>query len=81
MTTRRLGATALVGIVAAAAFLIAGAALDSSALSVVGALAVLVVFAAREMWLWRGQGRLWLMMIGGLAAVIVAAFLAQKLTG
>lgn len=81
MSDRGFGITALLGLAAAAGFLILGAAIDSSAVSVIGALTVLIVFAAKEIWQWRGQGRLWLTMMGAFAGVIVVAFVWQKLFG
>jgi hypothetical protein len=72
---------AAVALSLAAACLAGAAVLDSPALGVAGALLVLLVFGAREGWMWRGRGRQWLVMMGGLLAVILVAFVAQKLFG
>ena len=66
---------------AAATFLALADVLGRPVLAVVGFAFVLFPFAAREAWLWRGAGRQWLLMTGGLIGFIALGFLAQQLLG
>lgn len=44
-------------------------------------LAILGIFAAREAWLWEGDGRGWLMMMGALLGAVALAFVLQRVFG
>jgi len=81
VTTRRFLLVVVAGLSMATLCLALADVLDSPALAVVGAVSVLGVFVAREGWVWSGAGRQWLMVMGGLAAVILVAFVAQQLLG
>jgi len=78
VTTRRFLLVTAVGLSLAAACLALAAVLDSPWLGVAGAVLVLLVAGAREGWMWRGHVRQW---AGGMLAVILIAFVAQRLFG
>ncbi|HYI80331.1 MAG TPA: hypothetical protein VEW67_05690 [Thermoleophilaceae bacterium] len=57
------------------------AALDAPGFYVPALLAIVAIFAAREGWLWQGDGRGWLMMIGTLLASVAIVFVLQCIVG
>ena len=81
MTTSRFLLVGGLGLACAAACLALAAVLDSAALAVAGTVLVAGVLAARARWMSSGRSGQWLLTVGLLLAVVVVAFLAQKLTG
>jgi hypothetical protein len=73
--------TALVGLALAVVCLALSAVLDSAVFAVGGAIFVIAVLTAREGWLWAGEGRQWVITMAGLAGVVAAAFVVQRLAG
>jgi hypothetical protein len=70
-----------IAVLLSAGCLVLGSATDNTAISVAGILFVLVALGAREAWLWEGAGRLWLLMVACLVAVVLVSFAASKLFG
>lgn len=70
----------LLGLGTAALLLVLATVLDVPALRYVALVAIVGVVAAREAWAWRGNGRLWLVVYGGLAGTIVLAFVIERLS-
>lgn len=66
---------------AGAAALILAALFDSSVLAVVGAACIVGAAVSRQVWTWRGTGRLGILVLGVLASVVLAGFVAQKVFG
>jgi hypothetical protein len=81
MSFPRFLIVAVVALILAGGCLAIGAATDNTAISVAGIVFVLVVIGAREAWLWEGAGKLWLLMVGSIVAVVAFAFVVSKLFG
>lgn len=81
MSNRRFVAVLAASLALAATFLALADVLGRPVLAVVGFAFVLFAFAAREAWLWRGAGRQWLLMTGGLIGFVALGLLAQQLLG
>lgn len=79
MTTRPFLLVALVGLSGGGLCLALAAALDNAALAVIGTTFVVSVVVARTAWIWRGARRQWLLFTGGLAGIILVAFVSEKL--
>lgn len=79
MTTGHFLVVALVAALVAATLLALAAALDAPVLYVPALLAVAVILGAREGWLWAGDRRGWIAMVGTLVATIAAVYLLQRL--
>ena len=71
---------ALTGGMVAAALLILARTLDAPVLYLPALLAVLGILIARESWLWEGDRRGWILMVGTLAATILVLFFLQRVT-
>lgn len=78
MSTIRFLIVALTGGVVAATLLALAAALDAPILYLPALLAVLAILAAREGWLWAGDLRGWMLMLGTLAATTLIAFVSHR---
>jgi hypothetical protein len=81
MKTRRFLPVALVSVAAAAGALALAEVLDAPWLRIVAVGLLLGVLVAREVWAWRGRGRLWIGMVAGLLGVVVLAFVVEKAAG
>jgi len=81
MSMQRFLVVAVAGGLVAAAALALAAALDAPGFYVPALLAIVIIFMARDGWLWEGDGRGWLMMIGTLIAAIALVFLLQRVLG
>lgn len=73
--------SALVGGVVAGTMLALATALDEPILYIPALLAVLGILIAREGWLWEGDWRGWMIMVGALSGAILIAFVLQRVTG
>lgn len=81
MSMRRFLVVAATGGLVAASSLALATTLDAPGFYVPALLAILAIFVAREGWLWEGDGRGWLVMIGALIAAIAIVFLLQRVAG
>jgi hypothetical protein len=76
---RAFAVVAALGLALAALCLGLAGMLDSTLLAVAGVMFVVAVLVAREGWLWRGDLRGWLTMMGGLVLVVIAAYAVSAL--
>lgn len=79
MTTFRFAFVAVVSSSVAAVSLALAAALDCWGFYVPALLAIAIVLASREAWLWHGDGRRWLLMVGTLGAALIGIYLLSRL--
>ena len=80
MSSRSFLLVALPCLILAATALVFADVLDAPALALVGLAAVVAVVVAREAWQWDGRGRQWLLMMGGIVAIVGVAFVASAVT-
>jgi hypothetical protein len=81
VTSRHFLLTAVPALLATALALALAEILDAPWLRLVAVALLIVIFAAREIWQWWGDGRLWLATTGALLTVIALAFIAQRIAG
>jgi hypothetical protein len=81
LSLRRFLLVVSIGCAFAAALMVLATVLDAPVLYVPALFAILAVFAAREAWIWQGDGRGLLAMIGVLIGVGVIAFVLQRAAG
>lgn len=80
MSTGRFLIVTLAGGMVAGVLLVLATTLDAPILYFPALLAVLGILIAREGWLWEGDRRGWVLMVGTLAATILVLFLLQRAT-
>lgn len=78
---RRLLLIASIAGGAAATLMVLATVFDAPVLYAPALLAILGIFAAREAWLWEGDGRGWPMMMGALLGAVALAFVLQRVLG
>jgi hypothetical protein len=81
MSLRRFLLVVSIGSLAAATLMVLATVLDTPVLYAPALLAILGIFVAREAWLWEGDGRGWLVMMGAVFGAVVIAFLLQRVLG
>ncbi|HYI99326.1 MAG TPA: hypothetical protein VEX36_06580 [Thermoleophilaceae bacterium] len=81
MSLRRFLLVASIGSLAAATLMVLATVLDVPILYAPALLAILGIFAAREAWLWEGDRRGLLVMMGAILGVVAIAFLVQRVLG
>jgi hypothetical protein len=81
MSLPRFLLVASIGSLGAATLMVLATVLDAPVLYVPALLAIVGIFAAREAWLWEGDRRGWLVMMGAVLGVVVVAFLFQRVLG
>ena len=81
MSLGRFLIVALIAGVTAATLMVLATTLNAPVLYAPALMAILGIFAAREVWLWEGDGRGWLAMTGALLGAVAIAFLLQRVVG
>jgi drug/metabolite transporter (DMT)-like permease len=79
VSTARFLVVAVLGGLLAALLLALAVVLEAPVLYGPAMVVILVIFVAREGWLWEGDTRGWLTMVGALAMSILVAFTLQRL--
>jgi hypothetical protein len=81
MSLGRFLVVASIGGVTAAVLMVLATIGDAPVLYAPALLAIACIFAAREAWIWEGDGRGWLVMTGGLLGAVAIAFVLQQAWG